>query len=129
MKKILLIIGGSISLALGVIGIFLPLLPTTCFLLLAAGCYVKSSEKLYNWLINHRILGLYIKSYIRHRAISKKTKIFSISLLWVTIMSSAIFFVSLVWVRILLVAIAVGVTIHLLMLKTLTREMMEETPA
>jgi len=129
MKKIFLIIGGSVSLALGVIGIFLPVLPTTCFLLLAAGCYVKSSERLYNWLINHKILGLYIRSYLEYHAISMKTKVISIAVLWVTILSSAIFFISLLWLQLLLVAIAVGVTIHLAMLKTLTPAMMEEAAA
>jgi len=129
MKKIFLIIGGSISLALGVIGIFLPVLPTTCFLLLAAGCYIKSSRRLYNWLVNHRILGLYIKSYLEYHAISMKTKVISISVLWITILSSAFFFISLLWLRILLIAIAVGVTIHLAALKTLTKEMIEEATA
>jgi uncharacterized membrane protein YbaN (DUF454 family) len=55
--KIFLIIVGSLSLALGVAGIFLPLLPTTPFLLLSAACWVKASPMLYSWLLNHRIFG------------------------------------------------------------------------
>jgi len=121
-KKYLLILVGIISVALGVLGIFLPLLPTTPFLLFAAFCFVKSSKKFYYWLINHRILGIYIKNYIHHRAITQKSRIISISLLWITILSSAIFFVNVVWVKVLLICIALAVSYHLISLKTLRRE-------
>ena len=73
--RLLLVIAGSISLAFGVIGIFLPVLPTTPFLLLASFCYVRSSERLHRWLLEHRVFGKYIYNYEVHRAIPKKTKI------------------------------------------------------
>ncbi|MTI71657.1 MAG: DUF454 domain-containing protein [Firmicutes bacterium] len=118
LKKIILIILGSISIALGIIGIFLPLLPTTPLLLLGASCYVKSSNSLYNWLINNKYLGSYIKNYREGRGIPKKTKIIAISTLWLTIGYSAIFIVPLLLIKILLLFIAIGVTIHLLTLPT-----------
>ena len=128
MKKHLLIAAGILSLTLGGIGIFLPLLPTTPFLLLSSACFVKSSTKLHNWLINHKIFGLYIKNYIEHKAITLRSKIVAISLLWICITSSTFFFIDILWLRILLFIIAAGVTIHLLKLKTLTKDMMNKKP-
>lgn len=125
MKKIILFIAGNIFLSLGIIGIFLPVLPTTPFLLLSAACYMKSSEKMYTWLINHRILGLYVRSYIKYKAISRRAKITSISLLWVVMISTIIFFITIFWIRILLLFIAIGVTLYLVQITTLTKEMME----
>jgi uncharacterized membrane protein YbaN (DUF454 family) len=117
----LLIAAGSICVVLGVIGIFLPLLPTTPFLLLAAACYVRSSDRLNRWLLNHRVLGPYIRHYREDKAIPLKGKIFTIILLWLTISISAIFAVHILWIRIILFAIAVGVTIHVLTFKTLKK--------
>ncbi len=119
-KKVLLISAGSLALFLGILGIFLPVLPTTPFLLLSAACYMRSSERLYTWLIHHKVLGLYIRSYIEHRAVTVKAKVVSISMLWLAILSSVLFFISLLWLRILLLLIACGVTLYLLSLKTLT---------
>ena len=117
--KLLLIVSGSISVALGIIGIFLPLLPTTPFLLLAASCYIRSSDKLYHWLITNKYLGAYIKNYREGRGLSLKVKIFTLSLLWITIGSTIIFSVKLLAVRVLLIIIAIAVTIHITRLKTL----------
>ena len=126
MKKILLITAGNLSLSLGIAGIFLPILPTTPFLLLSAACYVKSSKKLYLWLINHKILGLYIRYYILYKAISLRAKVISVSALWVVMLSTIIFFVNPIWLRILLFCIAIGVTVYLVHFKTLTKEMMKK---
>ena len=126
MKKILFITAGSVSLFLGVAGIILPVLPTTPFLLLAAACYLKSSEKLYIWLINHRILGIYIKSYIEYKAVTLKAKIISITALWTVISVSALFFIDLLWIRILLFAVAAGVTAYIVRIKTLTGDMLRK---
>lgn len=125
MKKILLIISGFLSLGIGILGIFLPLLPTTPLLLLSATCFFKSSETLYNWLINHRIFGKYIRYYREYKAVPRKTKVFTILLLWFTISTSMIA-VSILWIRIMLFFIAVGVTVHILSFKTLTQEMIED---
>ncbi len=80
-----LIIVGSFFAGLGILGIFLPLLPTTPFLLLAAACYIRSSERLYNWLMNNKWIGRYIKNYIEGKGIPLKSKVLSISALWITI--------------------------------------------
>lgn len=79
MKQYLLIILGTITLCLGIIGIILPLLPTTPFLLLSATCYVNSSKRLYDWLINHKVLGIYIRNFIIYKAITPRAKNLSIS--------------------------------------------------
>ncbi|NMB37466.1 MAG: DUF454 domain-containing protein [Bacteroidales bacterium] len=118
MKRYLLIVAGSISLALGIIGIFLPVLPTTPFLLLSAACWLKSSQRLYDWLLSHPRLGKYISDFMVHKAIPLRIKIISVSLLWITLLYCAIFVTDLLWLRILFIAIAIGVTIHILSFKT-----------
>lgn len=117
--KTLLIILGSLSIGIGILGVFLPLLPTTPFLLLGAACYIRSSRKLYTWLIQHKWLGTYIINYRENRSISRKTKITSIILLWSSIGYSMVFVISSTLVRLALFIIAIGVTAHLLSLKTL----------
>ncbi|MFO7968801.1 MAG: YbaN family protein [Bacillota bacterium] len=123
LKKIIYIILGSITLALGSIGIVLPLLPTTPFLLLSAYFYLRSSKKLYHWLINHKVFGIYIYSYITYKAINVKTKIYSISLLWITLIISMII-VKNIYLTFLLIIIGLCVSIHLLTLKTMTKKEM-----
>ncbi|WP_066173812.1 YbaN family protein [Bacillus marinisedimentorum] len=117
-KRYLFVFLGSLSLALGVLGIVLPVLPTTPLLLLAAYFYVRSSEKLYNWLINHRIFGPYIYNYIKYRAIKKKAKVSSIIFLWLTLFLS-MWLVSKPFVTVILFAVGIGVSLYLLSLKTL----------
>lgn len=117
MKKYLLIIIGCISLALGVIGMFLPVLPTTPFLLLSAGCFLRSSKPLYDWLLNHKYLGEYIKDFIEYKAISKRIKVTIILTLWLTILLS-VMIVDIMWVKLLLILIAIGVSVHILHFKT-----------
>jgi uncharacterized membrane protein YbaN (DUF454 family) len=117
--KYLLIVLGIISLGLGTLGIFLPLLPTTPFLLLSAFLFARSSEKLHSWLLNHKILGKYIRDFLRDRAIPLRIKIISISMLWATITGSIIFVANgKLWLQILLFSIAAGVTVHILSYKT-----------
>ena len=88
--KYILIILGSLSLALGIIGIFLPLLPTTPLLLLSAALYVRSSEKMYQWLIHHKYLGNYIRNFREHRAIPLRAKIISVSMVWISLIYCSI---------------------------------------
>ena len=118
-RKVFLIIVGTVCLVLGVIGIFVPLLPTTPFLLLSAATYLRGSERLYNWLINHKYLGTYIRNYREHKAIPLRAKIFSVTLMWLTISYCIIFLGLPVWINILLGCIAIGVTWHILSFKTL----------
>ena len=117
--KYLLIILGSISLALGVIGIFLPLLPTTPFLLLSATLYVRSSERLYQWLIHQKYLGDYIRNFREHRAIPLRAKILSVSMVWITLIYCATTVSEAIWVKILFIALAISVTWHIISYKTL----------
>jgi len=116
--KLLLIIAGSFFLIIGIIGIFFPVLPTTPFLVLAAACYAKSSERFYKWLINNKWFGSYIKNYREKKGISLKHKLYTISLLWVTILLSAFIIIKNLWIRVSLIIIAVLVTTHILTIKT-----------
>jgi uncharacterized membrane protein YbaN (DUF454 family) len=115
---------GMLAMALGIIGIFVPLLPTTPFLLLAASCFVRSSDRSYRWLINHPWFGSYIRNYREHRAIPLRTKVTAVAVLWSMIGFTALRVVPLWWVSGLLVLVAGAVTIHLLSLRTLTPEML-----
>ena len=119
LSRWILIGSGTFFLGLGIIGIFLPLLPTTPFILLAASCYARSSKRLYNWLLNNRWFGNYIKNYREGKGVPFKVKILSISFLWIAIGYSVIFVVKILSVKIILILIAVGVTIHVLSIKTL----------
>jgi uncharacterized membrane protein YbaN (DUF454 family) len=117
-KRRLLIGAGTLSTGLGIIGIFIPILPTTPFLLLAAACYMRSSERFYQWLINNRIFGAYVRDYIEGRGMPIRMKIPIILLLWLTIGLSITFGVQNIVVRIVLICIAVGVTAHISLIKT-----------
>lgn len=109
---------GSIFLALGMVGIFIPVLPTTPFLLLTAFFYLRSSYRLYCWLIGHKVFGSYINDYMEHRAVKKRAKISALIFLWSTMLISIIF-VPVTAVRIILPLIGLAVTFHILSLKTL----------
>ena len=111
--KTLYIALGTLSLALGILGIFLPLLPTTPFLLLTAALYFKSSPRLY------KHLGPYIRSFRENKAIPLRAKIISISLMWITMLYCVFFIVPYIWVKVILLIIAAGVTYHILSFKTL----------
>lgn len=118
----LLIACGSLSVALGVVGMFLPILPTTPFLLLAAACYARSSRRFYVWLLTNRWCGDYIRNYREGRGIPLRQKALTIALLWLTIGASATFAVSIWWVRLLLLVVASAVTLHLLHIPTYRSE-------
>ena len=116
-KRRLLIGAGTLSRGLGIIGVFIPILPTTSFLLLAAACYMRSSERSYQWLINNRIFGAYIRNYIEGRGMPIRVKIFTILLLWLTIGLSITFGVQNIAIRIVLICIPIGVTAHICLIK------------
>ena len=118
LTKYLYLIAGFLLVLIGVIGIFLPVLPTTIFLILASACFVKGSPKANQWLRNHKILGMYIKNYQDKSGLTLKSKIVIIILLWTMILLSAFYFTDEFYIQILLIVIAVGVTIHLIMVKT-----------
>jgi uncharacterized membrane protein YbaN (DUF454 family) len=116
-KRRLLIGAGTLSTGLGIIGIFVPILPTTPFLVLAAVCYMRSSERFYHWLINNRIFGAYVRNYIEGRGMPIRIKIFTILLLWLTIGLSIAFGVQNIVIRIVLICVAIGVTAHICLIK------------
>lgn len=119
-KKLLLIILGSISIGLGVIGIFLPIMPTTIFLIIGSWCYVRSSEQLYNWLQNHEILGIYLRA-AKNKSMPLRAKVITLVLLWASLIFS-VSIVSQLWVQVILLATGVGVTFFITRLKTLRFE-------
>lgn len=117
-NRYLLIIAGVISVFLAFLGIFLPILPTTPFLLLAAYLFSKSSDKFYNWLINNKLFGSFIKNYRQGKGVSRQAKFISLTSLWLVIGSTAIYAVHNIYIKILLLLVAVAVTIHLLKIPT-----------
>jgi len=119
--RILLISTGTLFISIAIAGIFIPILPTTPFILLAAALYARSSRKFYLWLINNRVFGKHIKNYRNKKGVSVPVKIVVLLFLWVTIGCSILFATSLIWLKVLLFIIAISVTIHILTLKTLTR--------
>ena len=121
LKKGFLITAGTLSVGVGVVGIFLPLLPATPFLLVAAACYVRSSNRLYRWLLTNRVTGSYIADYRAGNGIPARAKAVSICVLWITLAISSLM-VQIWWVWLILGAVAVGVPLFILSLPTLLRE-------
>jgi uncharacterized protein len=115
--KFVLVVCGSVAVALGVVGIFVPLMPTTVFLLLAAACYARSSERFYHRLLNSRWLGGYIRNSREGRGMSRRDKTTTLVMLWAGIGASIVYSVEALWLRLLLVLIAVAVTVHVARIK------------
>ena len=118
-KRVLFVFLGTLFLGIGCIGIVLPLLPTTPFLLLAAACYVRGSERLHYWMMNNRVFGKAIKNYLEKKGLEVRQKVFTIAFLWLTILLTIYYVVDSFLLRILLLLIAVVVSIHLFMLPSL----------
>ena len=118
--RLLFVFIGSIFVGLAVIGIFLPGLPTTPFLILAAYFYIRSSNKLYNWLINNKILGVYIRGYLSGKGMPLRAKIISLILMWIFGTFAVLFGIpdSLIFVKIIVFIILLIGTIFLLRVKT-----------
>lgn len=113
-----LLLLGWLSVALGVLGIFLPVLPTTPFLLLAAACFMRSSARFYHWLVQHPRLGPWIHDYLAGEGIPARAKVYAIGLMWASISLSSVL-VPLFWARAFMLSSAVLVTLYILRLKTL----------
>ncbi|MGE8499255.1 MAG: YbaN family protein [Pseudomonas sp.] len=109
---------GWLSVALGVIGIFVPILPTTPFLLLAAACFMRSSERFYHWLVDHPHLGPWIRDYLEGNGIPLKGKVYALGLMWLSIGFSC-YLVPLFWARLFMLTSAVLVSLYILKQKTL----------
>lgn len=117
--RLLLLILGIIAALLGFTGIFIPLLPTTPFLLLASWCFVRSSDRMNRLLLHNRYLGPYIRNYKSGNGITLRNKIYSLGFLWITLSTSVIFGPPYYWLWIGLVLIGIAVTFHILKFKTL----------
>ena len=115
--KLLYILLGTISLILGIIGIFLPVLPTTPLLLLTAFFYYRGSSRLYAWLMNHPKLGSYICNFREHKVIPRRVKVYILTMLWASLLYCT-YILDPIGLKCLMIAIAVGVTIHILSYKS-----------
>jgi uncharacterized protein len=103
--RMLFIVAGSVCVALGLVGMFLPLLPTTPFLLLAAACYARGSRRFYDRLLANRTFGPLIHEWRRHRSIPYRTKLSAIGLMLLTLAASIVFFVRPTWLKLALAAL------------------------
>lgn len=121
------IAAGTVFLVLGVVGIPTPLLPTTPFVLLAAACYLRGSSWMHQWLTHNRCFGRYLLDYRAGAGIPRTGKIAAAGSLWLGIGGSAFFFIEHPGGRLLLAVVGVGVTVHLVRIKTKT-SMTREPP-
>ena len=114
-----MIILGVLSLGLGILGIFLPVLPTTPLLLLASALFLRSHKGLYDWLMIHPRLGPYIQNFMTHKSIPLKIKIISVTMVWLTLLNCAIFVAEHWAFRLFFILLAAAITAHILSYKTL----------
>jgi uncharacterized membrane protein YbaN (DUF454 family) len=117
-KKALLVAAGSLCVALAVLGVFLPLLPTTPFLLLASACYVRSSERLHGWLMRNRLLGGYVRNFRERRGLPLRAKFTTVALLWLPLLYS-VYRLELPWLEVLLVLMGLVWSVVIFRVKTL----------
>ena len=117
--KLILTLLGCISLGLGILGAFLPVLPTTPLLLLASTLFLRSNERLYHWLMNHPKLGPYISNFLVHKSIPLSVKVVATSTLWLTLLYCAIFVADHWMFRLFFIVLAAAITVHILSYKTL----------
>ena len=115
--KPLWVAAGTFFLALGIIGIFVPLLPTTPFLLLASACYLRGSKRMHEWLLSHGRLGAYIRAYEEGRGIPVRAKILALTTMWASI-AYAVYRFAIPTLQAALLVVAAGVTVYLLRLPT-----------
>jgi hypothetical protein len=110
-RRYALIAVGWTSVGIGVLGMAVPVLPTTCFLLLAGGCFAKSSPRASRWLYSNRLFGRYVKDYKEAKVIPLRVKGLSLAVLWATIGATVIAVPS--WlVRVPVLLIALIITMH-----------------
>jgi len=118
LKRKLLIIAGAISVLIGIVGIVIPVLPTTPFLLLAAACFMRSSKRFYSLLLDNKLVGPYVRSYVEGRGMPLRLKIMTIALLWIAIISTVVFAIDNLILKIVLLLIATGVTVHIVLIRS-----------
>ena len=120
MKWIYTILGFT-ALGLGILGAFLPVLPTTPFLLLSAALFLRGNKDRYDWLLAHPHLGTYIRNFRENKAIPLRVKIVSVSLVWGTLLYCATAIAETWWMRVVFISIATAVSVHILHYKTLKK--------
>ncbi|MCX8153412.1 MAG: YbaN family protein [Candidatus Bathyarchaeota archaeon] len=129
LKRTIWFLAGTICVVLGAFGTVLPILPTTPFLLAAAACYCKSSERAYKWLLGNKWFGEYIRNYKEGKGLPVKTKVTTLSVLWGTIGASTVFALPMLLPEMLvlpmqlaMIAVAIAVSLHILKLPTFKKE-------
>ncbi|MFQ5536323.1 MAG: YbaN family protein [Gemmatimonadota bacterium] len=116
--RVTLLALGWLSVSLGVIGMFLPLLPTTCFLLAAGWCFSRTSRKLERWLYENRLFGRYLTLYRAHRMIPRGVRVASLTVLWTSLGATVLVMRPPGWLMVLLLVVGLSVSAHLLFLET-----------
>jgi hypothetical protein len=116
--RYLLVAAGTVAAGLGMIGVFVPGLPTTPFVLAAALCYVRSSERMYGWLVSHRRLGPHLKTFVETRSLPLGTKLIGLAMGWTFIGGAALFVAESLFLKIFLLSLGVAKTVAILMIKT-----------
>jgi uncharacterized membrane protein YbaN (DUF454 family) len=117
-KARLLFYTGWIFVVLGFIGVILPLVPTTPFLLVATAIFYKTSPRFYNWILGNRYFGRYIRDFKEKRGIPLRVKIVALLFMWTSLLLSTFYLVPLMWVKILMLFIGIAVTVHIMNIKT-----------
>jgi len=117
-KKVLLLFLGTLSLVLGVIGMFLPVLPTTPFILLSAWCYYRSSPRFHDWLVNHPRLGPIVEEYANDEGMNRDSKIKALAMTWIAVIFTMVVFLDSIQMRLLVMGLAIIGTIVILRIKT-----------
>ncbi len=118
-RRALFVVAGCIALAIGIVGIVVPVLPTTPFLLLAAACFVRGSRQAYEMLMRNRFVGGYIRDYLEHRGMTAGGKVWTLALMGTALTVTAVLATDSAVVRVVLALILVGVSAHILAIKTL----------
>lgn len=116
-SRLLWNVAGTFFLSIGAVGIVVPLLPTTPFVLLAGACYLRGSTRMYNWLLSNRYFGAYMRNYMEGKGVPLNIRIATVALLWIVIGFSAFFVVDSMIIRAVLLLVALGVSIHVLMIR------------
>jgi uncharacterized membrane protein YbaN (DUF454 family) len=116
-KRLLFVTLGTLFLVIGIVGIIVPILPTTPFLLLATSFYARGSEKFHHWILNNRILGTYIRHYVDGKGMPLKVKLFTLLLLWTAISITMALAVDELVLRIIFILVALGVSVHIALIK------------
>jgi len=129
LRRRLLFVAGMLSLGLGLLGIVVPILPTTPFLILAAVCFGRSSDRCYRWLVSNRLFGRYLLDYLQGRGVTWKARIPVLAVLWLVIGLTAVLIVEHIALRTALFVVAAAVTVHVALLRRPVPEARERPSA